>query len=519
MRAIPLLKWKLLLNQGIRKKEALAKTLLTLPFLSIPRSETYVRRIEFRGNTRTADEVLRREMRQMESAPASSNKIDVGKLRLNRLGYFESVEVETIPVAGTEDQVDVIYEVAEQNSGSISASVGYAQTSGLILNGSLTENNFLGTGNAVSLNVSRSRFQTSYGISYTDPYFTVDGVSAGFNIYSRATDFSEINISTFNTDAVGLGVNFGYPISENSFLNFGLGYEILDLTTGIFAPEEVQNLNSDDNNFSSYKLSLSWRQSALNRGLLPTGGYSQQLGVEVALPGSDLSYYKASYTGQIFLPLFAGLVLRLRSQLGFGDGYGDVDRLPFFENYFAGGFGSVRGYETNTLGPRETPAVNGITSNTFDANGVAVIDDNGVALTFPNFVHSDIADPIGGNFILTGSAEIILPIPFLKDNRSVQAVLFYDYGNVFDTQCGVYAPRTLSNGALVPERRQENCSKPAFDELRYSAGLGVTWISGFGPLTFSIGQTFNTSSPVNNGLFQVREEEDQFFQFSLGQTF
>ncbi len=443
-----------------------ANRTVDLSFFVNPGSRVYVRRIEFRGNTRTEDEVLRREMRQMESAAASNQLIEAGKIRLDRLGFFSEVESETVPVPGTNDQIDVIYNVEEQPSGSISASLGYAQYSGLILGLSLEENNFVGSGNTVGISINRSAYQDSYQFSYGNPYFTPDGVSAGFSIYSTATDYGELNISTYTTDAIGLDLNFGYPTSELSRINFGFGYENLDVKTGAFASDEITSIGVGGSTFESFKLQAGWFYSTLNFGVLPDRGRSLTFNLETSLPGSDLSYYRLTADAQTFIPLVFSTTLRLSTTLGYGESYGKTDRLPFFKNFYAGGFGSVRGFRDNELGPRESP-----------------IPD--VPLE---------PQPIGGNMLTLASAELILPTPFLPDPRSVQAVLFVDAGNVFDTKC---APT------------QANCFSPDFEELRFSAGLGVTWITGIAPISFSLGKVFNAS---------VLEEEE-FFQFSLGQTF
>lgn len=437
-----------------------------------PGSRVYVRRVEFRGNLRTEDEVLRREMRQMEAAPASDQLIELGKVRLDRTGFFREVTSDLQPVAGTSDQVDVFYTVEEQASGSLSASVGYAQDMGLLLGFSLQENNFFGTGNAVGIGINKSTYQDSYNISYTNPYFTPDGVSAGFSLFARATDYGELNVSTFTTDVLGGNVNFGYPLSEISSISFGGGYERLDLTTGLFASPEVQQIAPTGSGvFNLYKLNLRVGRSALNRGILPTAGSSMSLGIDISAPGSDLSYFKVSANAQKFypVPLITDVALRLRAQLGYGEGLGDTQRLPFFENFYAGGFGSVRGFRSNTLGPRESSAG-------FNPN------------------------PIGGNVQMIFGAELILPTPFIPDPRSAQLALFFDAGNVFDTNC-----TTNAGGVVV----QPNCFEPSFDQLRYSAGIGLTWISGFGPLAFSYGRSFNGTAL----------EEREMFQFTLGQVF
>jgi outer membrane protein insertion porin family len=439
-------------------------------FFVNPGKRAYVRRIEFRGNTKTMDEVLRREMRQMEGASASTAKIEHSKVRLNRLGYFKEVQVDTQQVPGTNDQVDVIYTVEEQPSGSIGASVGFAQTYGLVLGANISERNFLGTGNNVSINLNQSAYTTNYGFSASNPYFTRDGIGAGFSVFMRETDYEEVNVSNYSTDSMGGSLTFSYPISDVSSIGFGLGLEVLELKPGSFPSEEIlEFIDENGEDFTTFTTSFNWGYSTLNRANLSTAGISHRVAVEFSVPGSDLEYYKTSYAGQYFRPLSESLTLRMRTDLGYGDSYGSGDRLPFFKNYFGGGWGSVRGYKKNTLGPRETPDPD----NPFDN------DD----------------DPFGGNMLVVGSVEVLFPVPFIKDQRSIQAAAFLDAGNVFDTDCG--------------DRDEDFCQEPDIGELRYSVGIGGTWISGFGPITASI------AFPLNAG----EEDEREVFQFQLGQTF
>ena len=445
-----------------------------LDFFINPEQRVYVRRVEFRGNLRTEDQVLRREMRQLESSSASDQLIELGKVRLDRLGFFAQVDTQTQPVAGTSDQIDVIYTVDEQASGSISASVGYADYSGVLLGFNLSENNFLGTGNSVGFSVNKSTYQDSYSINYTNPYFTPEGVSAGFSLFSRATDYGEINISTYTTDIMGFSMNFGYPISETGYMRYGLGFEQLDLSTGSFASNEIAQLApAGDATFNIFKLDTSIGSSSLNRGLLPTAGASQSLALEASVPGSDITYYKVSLNAERFFPIYGDFRLKLETQLGYGEAYGDTERMPFFENYYAGGIGSVRGFETNQLGPRESGATR---------------------FSEPN--------PIGGNVLAVFSAAVLIPTPFVPNPGAVQASLYFDAGNVFDTNC-------TPDPEGILETVQLNCFAPDIKQLRYSAGIAVTWISGFGPMSFSFGR------PVNGGEFEDRE----MFQFTLGQTF
>ena len=447
----------------------------TVTFVITPGMRAYVRRVEFRGNTKTTDEVLRREMRQMEGGSANNALIEHSKVRLERLGFFKEVNVENIPVAGTNDQIDVVYTVEEQPSGSVGASVGYAQGTGLILGANLSENNFLGTGKQVGVGINKSTYQSSLSFSYSEPYFTVDGVSVGYSVYGRETDYDRINVASFSTNTYGANVNWSYPVSEVERIGWGLGYENLDLKTGSFASKEISDfVNENGNNFDVVSFNVNWIRSTLNRGIFATRGSSQRLGLDIAVPGSGLEYYKATYNHQYLRGLTRALTLKLRADLGYGESYGDTTRMPFFKNFYGGGFGSVRGLKRNTLGPQDTPC------HLLDPPcNTSYIDD---------------PDPIGGNVQVELGAEVIFPLPFLKDQRSVQSSFFVDAGNIFNTKCG---------------DTQVNCFKPDLGELRYSVGVGATWLSGFGPITFSVAKPLNSNE----------SDETEVFQFSLGNQF
>lgn len=524
-----------------------------ITFFMDPGKRAYVRRIDFRGNTKSSDEVLRREMRQMEGGSASTALIESSKVRLERLGFFKEVKVDTREVPGTSDQIDVEYTVEEQPSGSIGASFGYAQGSGFVLGANIQQNNWFGSGKSVGFNVSTSSYQTVYSFNYTDPYFTPDGVSRGFNVFYRERDFDEINISSYSTDSFGASVNFGYPISEIERLNFGFGYTNISIETGDYAVQEIRgsprpiddvnwvvtqeeyssaclsetgslqecdlsatrtaydptasyNSTSPDgwvdthgDSFNILTLNASWRQSTLNRGRLATRGSSQSLGLELSVPGVDLEYYKLSYDAQYFQPITRNLTLRLRTSLGYAGSYGGTEELPFFEHFYAGGFGSVRGFKRNTLGPLSTPAevyrvVGSVVSNSSgirSADRAYVVTEDG---SLVSRIDGDDDDPFGGNILVEGSMELIFPMPFIKDQRSLQSAFFIDAGNVFDTDCG---------------DMQLNCYDVDLSHLSVSAGIGVTWISGFGPLTFSIAKAIKENE----------YDDTEFFQFSLGSSF
>ena len=441
---------------------------VTVKFFVDAGKRAYVRRISFRGNTLTQDEVLRRELRQMEGGWASNAAIESSKVRLERLGFFKEVNVETPSVAGSDDQIDVQYTVEEQPSGSISATLGFAQDTGLILGLAYRESNVFGTGNSVSVGVNRSSFQTAYNFSFFNPYYTVDGVSRGYSVFFRRSNFDERNIARFSTDSFGGSVNFGYPISEISRISFSVGYENTRIKEGIFPAQEIsQFLDAEGKKFNLVNVSASYSMSALNRGLLPTGGRSQSLSFEMTVPGSELEFFRINYSGQIFFPLTRSLTLRLRTDLGFGNAYGSSDSFPFYKNFFAGGMGSVRGYKTNTLGPRTTPSP---------------LDSFGEP------------DPIGGNVLIEANAEILFPLPFIKDQRQLKSVIFLDAGNVFNTNCPAISSFCLD----IDE-----------GELRYSAGIAITWITGFAPISFAFSVPFN----------EKRGDEKESFQFELGRTF
>ncbi|MGH8354695.1 MAG: outer membrane protein assembly factor BamA [Pseudomonas sp.] len=449
---------------------------VSITFVVDPGKRAYVNRINFRGNTKSEDEVLRREMRQMEGGWASTYLIDQSKTRLERLGFFKEVNVETPQVPGTDDQIDVNYSVEEQASGSITASVGFAQNAGLILGGSISQNNFLGTGNKVSVGLTRSEYQTRYNFGFVDPYWTVDGVSLGYNAFYRTTDYDEldVDVSSYAVDSLGAGVSIGYPISETARLTYGLTVQQDDINTGVYTVDEIFDfLEQEGDSYTNLKASVGWSESTLNKGVLANRGHSQSLVFESTVPGSDLSFFKLDYRGQVFAPLTDNYTLRLHTELGYGDSYGSTSGLPFYENYFAGGFGSVRGFKDNSLGPRSTPSDG--------SNPGTLADPDQDAL------------PFGGNVLAQGGVELLFPMPFVKDQRSLRTAVFWDVGNVFDTNCG----------------SRTNCSGIDAGELASSVGVGLTWITAMGPLSFSL------AMPI----VKPDDADTQVFQFSLGQTF
>lgn len=435
----------------------------TVTFFVEPGKRAYVRRINFEGNVSTRDDVLRQEMTQMEGGVASTDRIEFSKTRLERLGFFETVDVQTTPVPGTDDLVDVNYSVTEQATGSLSASVGFSQSSGVILGANVSENNFFGSGKRVSFGLNVSDSVKSANFSYQNPYYTVDGVSRGFSVFARETDFEEQDITSFLLDEYGGRMNFGYPIDNATRLNFGVGYTLSRVKSGLFTSREVQDfIDEEGNDFNNYFLFGSWRRSTLNRGILPTDGYSVSVSADLAVPGSDLTFYKLSQRNDFYQPLnnAQSWVFRARSEIGYGNGYDGRDVMPFYEHFYAGGYGSVRGYRANSLGQTATPATGDFSD----------------------------PDPFGGNFLTEGSLELIFPTPFAGDSRSMRTAFFVDAGQVFDTS------RAFSW---------------TLEDVRTSAGVGFQWITAVGPLAFSVAR------PLND----ISGDDTQVFQFSLGQTF
>jgi outer membrane protein insertion porin family len=532
--------------KGVPETDDAGKT-VDIKFFVDPGKRTYVQRIEFAGNARTADEVLRREMRQMEGAPASSDKIEQSRVRLERLGYFKEAKVDTQEVPGSDDLINLKYGVEEQPSGSIGASVGFAQGTGLVLGANLQQDNFLGSGKQIGIGMNRSKYLTDVRFSYVDPYFTEDGVSRGFSIFHRKAELNEINLANYTSSTTGGNMTFGYPLSETQRLAFTLGASQTSIDSGYATPKEIagspQPLKDYDYYFDSnldpanggtalrngyypngqsirdglfsfkqpspgsfldqygdryteFTLTTAWTQSTLNRGQLATRGHSQSVSFEVAVPGSDLEYFKLMYNGQLFVPLNDMFTLRFHTELGYGDGYGNVDTLPFYTNFYAGGYSSVRGFESSSLGPRGTPAsiyrtVTGYRGSSNTLVSGYIVDADGKAI---DYVDTRDTDPLGGNILVTGSAELLFPLPFVKDQRSLRTSLFLDAGNVYSTNCS---------------DTQVNCYDVDLNKLSAAAGFGLTWITGFGPLTFSIAKP-------------IKENEDdrtEFFQFSLGTGF
>jgi len=421
-----------------------SKREVTLTFFIDPGKRIYVHRINITGNSHTRDKVVRREMRQMESGWISTQKVQRSRVRLQRLGFFDEVNVETPAVPGLADQVDVNFNVHERSSGSLQAGVGFSQGQGLLLNASITQNNIFGTGNRISVNVNNSSVNRIYSFSYNNPYYTIDGISRGFRIFSRSTDAGKANVANYTSDVYGASVNYGIPINENDRASASLGYENTKLNTSRFTPVSFLKFIADNgDNFDIIKLNLAWSHDTRNRAIFPDRGVRRILTADFATPLGNLEFYKLRYREFTYLPLTDDFTLLLRGDIGIGNDYGGTSELPFWERYFAGGISSVRGYKSNSLGPRE--------------NG----------------------DPRGGALKTVANAEVIFPAPFAAENKSLRLSAFFDIGNVFAST------RDFDTGGL-----------------RYSAGVAVKWLTPVAPLIFSFAWPLNDESGDDVERFQ-----------------
>ena len=469
-----------------------------LSFVVEPGKRTYARKILFEGNQITQDDVLRREMRQFEGAWASDDKIEQSRVRLERLGFFKDVNVETIPVPGTDDQIDIKFRVEEETTGNVGGNLGYSDF-GLMIGFNLQERNFLGSGNSVGIAINKSIYQEVYNLSFYDPYFTIDGVSRGYNLYYRKTDYGEFNIANYTADSQGLGIQFGYPISDTQRIGLNLTYDFTDVDQGTLPVRDILDfLLEEGNSFKTLSAQAVWSRITLNRGMFPTDGASTEALFLATIPVSDINYYKLNIRQKYYEPLgFWDLVFGFQGEIGYLAPYGDTNNVPFFQHFYAGGPRSLRGFESNTLGPRATPSpcyqfdsVNDLCPPLVDSNFDGVPDT-------PAYNQSIVYqrdDPIGGDVKIEGSMQLIFKLPMVEDQRSMRSALFFDFGNVFAMQCRDY---------------QVSCYKPSFDELRYSVGVGLTWITGFGPMSFAI------SKPYNEDRYERTEE----FQFTIGTVF
>ena len=393
-----------------------------------PGRRVHVRRINVQGNSRTRDEVVRRELRQLESAWYSNEKIARSKERLERTSFFEDITIETPSVPGTNDQVDLNVTVKERNTGSLQFGIGYSNAEKLTISASVSQANIFGSGNQLSFRINNSTISKAYEVSYLNPYWTVDGIARGFDVYQRDLNTASLNTGSFNSKSSGVGVRFGVPVTEYDGLNFGLGVERTALGLDSFSPQRyIDYVNTFGTKSDTFRGSLGFSRDTRDSIYFPRNGYLIEAGAEMGLPGGDVKFYRFQSKAQYLRPIWGPIVLNVNAEFGYANGYGGKP-LPFFKNFYAGGVDSVRGFEQSSLGPKDT-------------NG----------------------DFIGGNRRIVGNFEVLFPMPGVKGDKSVRLSAFVDVGNVFGPN-----------------------EKMRLSDLRSSVGIGVSWFSPVGPLKFSL---------------------------------
>ena len=421
------------------------KNKVTVTYFIDPGKRIYVRRINFRGNEITRDEVFRREFRQMEGGWYSQSNVELSRQRLQRLSFVESVEIDTQRIPGKDDLIDLDVEIEERLAGSFNVGAGFSDSQGAVLTTSVSQENFLGTGKSVAFRINTSKVNTVYDFGYINPYHTIDGVSRGFGASFVSTEASEADISDFDSDQWGIRVNYGIPLTEVTRANAVVSLRHTSVSTSLNTPQEILDFiedNGDDYTNLTFDASLS--HDTRNRSLFPSKGNRQNLSAEVTIPASDLEFYTINYEGSFYFPLSKIFTLSLQNEIGYGDAYGDTTDLPFTDKFRAGGFDSVRGYESNSLGPRDS-----------------------------------FGEPFGGNFLTTARAQLNFPPPFIEDNNRGRLNLFVDIGNVFE-------------------------EFDDFDtgELRGSFGLGVNWITGLGGISMAFASPFGDEPDDDTEAFQ-----------------
>jgi outer membrane protein insertion porin family len=480
-----------------------------------PGKRIYVRRINFQGNASTSDEVLRQSVTQMEGTWLSNATLESSKNSLSRLTYMEKVDFETIRLPGEDDKVDVNFDVKEQASGSFNAGIGYGDRTKLSLQAGIQQDNFLGTGKRIAFNVSTVSYQKSVQISYTDPYFTIDGISLGGTIAYSEFDGSSANLIQYNSKQYSIGGNIGYPIDEFNRINFGLTYSSVELfqNTPYIQTTRFNNQFIDPNNpdaaikYDSYLASVAWLRTTLNRGVFPTAGSSQRASFSITTPNSDVNYFKTEVDTKWYWPLSRNQrwSFLARFKAGYGNGYGSVNGidqiLPFTQHFTAGGSDSLRGFENNTVGPRGIQVSPSLVLT--DPNGVPIYSGS------ENDTISISTRSLGGNAMALGGLELIVPTPFVDvdfDN-SVRTSIFLDVGNVWDTEFDYNKYKQLTINKSFNNDDLLDYSDPTL--FRSSYGLSVQWLSPMGPMVFSFSRAL-----------KEREGDDiKFFSFNIGQTF
>ena len=457
-----------------------------ITFYVDPKSRVYVRRIGFKGIDEVDDEVLRREMRQMEGAYLSNTLVDRSKIRLQRLPFVETVDVNNSPVPGSPDLVDVNFDVEYRMPGQFSGGIGYSEAQKIMLNGSIVHTNFLGTGERIALQLNSGKYQKLYSLSHTDPYRTMDGVRRTISLnYRDITQFTSAT-SDFSTTSAGATLDYGYPITEFQTLSFGATFQHSELIASDASTAQARDWVLNNGNpfiqgesargtiygteFDTVELVAGWTYDSRNRALFANRGTRQQFYLSFAVPGSEVEYYQARYSFTKYFPLWSNRwTLRVNAEVGVGEAFGETTALPPYKQFYGGGPQSVRGFKESYLGPRDS-----------------------------------FGRPYGGNMLVASQVELILPLPD-KWASQARASLFYDVGNVFNTGEVEFTDKL---GSPVEY-------KPDFDELRSSVGIGVQWLAPLGLFRFSYAYPLNPY----RGNDRYFGDELERFQFSIGQAF
>ena len=434
-----------------------------------PGRRAYVRRVNISGNNRTRDEVIRREVRQYEAAWFDSDKVKVSRDRIDRLGFFDSVTAEPVPVQGTRDQVDLDVKVQERATGSVSLGAGYSTSEGIVLSGGFAQNNLFGTGKSLQVDLNTSKSQRTYAVSITEPYVTPTGISRTWDVSDRRVDLNKLDVADVKYETGAAALSFGIPFTEYDRVFLGGRVESTKVSVNDNSPQRYKTyVEKFGKNPWSVAATIGWARDSRDSSLAPNRGVYQRLNGEIGLPGLDIEYYKFTYQYQHYWPVTKNLTLAFNGQVGYGDVYGKIDMFPFFKNFYVGGIGSVRGFESGSLGPTESDPGN----------------------------YSSSTNYLGGDRMMNASVELLAPLP--GGDRTLRIFTFLDTGYAWGYK------GTRVNGVMQYERQPID-----FGDLRVSTGIGIAWISPLGPLKFSI------AYPLK------KEEGDktQRFQFQIGTGF
>ena len=456
---------------------------VAVTFYIQPGKKVYVSQINFKGNAVTNDNVYRREMLYSEGGIYNSYMIEQSKLKLQRLPYVEKVTMKKVPVPGTDDMVNLDYDIKERSANSVTASLGYSQLYKFMVGASLNMPNLLGTGNQVSLSTQLSKPYKSLSLSYTNPYFTQSGISQTMSAYVTDVDTASTTLANYSTDSYGFNLGYGIPLTINDTVNLGAGFDHTSLISpgaGTGSSNTVSSfIKQNGDSFNSYMVNIGWTRNTSNRAYFPTRGDIFTIGGQASVPGSDLTWYKTNIKNSWFHPITDFFTFSAKTGVDYGNGYGSTDQLPFFQNYYGGGWGSVRGFNQGSMGPHDA-----LSRNT-SIHGSSPTEGNA----------------LGGNLNVYANFNALFPIPGVKDSSNMRMGAFFDMGNVYST----YQYKSGDDRSVY----EQTPRTPTFANLRYSVGIEFQWLSPMGPLAFSFAKPLN-SKPG---------DDTQIFQFSLGQSF